>query len=508
MKCRKYKILISDYADGSISESGKLILESHLESCSSCRKKLESLRYYKKFSEAYEQKEPPGSIKEEAWDSVSRIVRDEEKHPESRVTGLTLTWTTAAAAIIALVIIVSPFFNQDNLSISFCYIPEKTGKGPSKESNPISFADARVSAVSALAQKMDLETNNISSDPSGISDGMSIKVPRSKYPEFRDEFNSIHAFEKLPELSFRSKRGYVNIQVYFPGRKLFTGDFNNDGLTDMGAYFNRGKNRREFFIAYNNGSEGFRKASPAQINDTISFIYRSDKILTGDFNADGYDDLLFKYSKGTNRDKWIIYNNNRNDGFDKGRSIRFDEGEIPAMPADFLFTGDFDGDGYADVGVHSYKGNHAGRFMISLNKGELSFSAPKEFMSGHSGLPSTQKYTPVILDMNNDGYSDIIIYWQEGERNAFWYVSENNLSGAGSKEYALRFNQRGTMAFMGNYLPFTGDMNGDGLVDLLVKISTSDEVSNWYLMINDGDGSFNSAGHFIDFSGEIDLIVR
>jgi hypothetical protein len=110
--------------------------------------------------------------------------------------------------------------------------------------------------------------------------------------------------------------------------------------------------------------------------------------------------------------------------------------------------------------------------------------------------------------MNNDGYSDIIIYWQEGERNAFWYVSENNLSGAGSEEYALRFNQRGMMAFMGNYLPFTGDMNGDGLVDLLVKISTSDEVSNWYLMINDGDGSFNSAGNFIDFSGEIDLIVR
>ena len=82
-----------------------------------------------------------------------------------------------------------------------------------------------------------------------------------------------------------------------------------------------------------------------------------------------------------------------------------------------------------------------------------------------------------------------------------------NRSGAGADEYKTGFN-KGTMAFMGNYLPFTGDIDGDGYDDLLVKISTGDEISNWYLMTNDGDGTFTSANHFIDFNGEIDIIIR
>ena len=100
-----------------------------------------------------------------------------------------------------------------------------------------------------------------------------------------------------------------------------------------------------------------------------------------------------------------------------------------------------------------------------------------------------------------------MLYWQQGERNAVWYVSQNNRSGAGDIEYITGFN-KGKMAFWGNYLPFTGDMDGDGYDDLLVKNGTSDEVSNWYLMMNDGDGSFTIAGHLIDFNGEIDFIVR
>jgi anti-sigma factor RsiW len=49
MSCKKYKILLSEYIEGTLSDSDKLNLESHLKKCARCKKELELLQNYKKF---------------------------------------------------------------------------------------------------------------------------------------------------------------------------------------------------------------------------------------------------------------------------------------------------------------------------------------------------------------------------------------------------------------------------------------------------------------------------
>jgi hypothetical protein len=87
-------------------------------------------------------------------------------------------------------------------------------------------------------------------------------------------------------------------------------------------------------------------------------------------------------------------------------------------------------------------------------------------------------------------------------------VSEKSGSGTGTIEYKAEFNKKVTTAFQGSSLHLSGDIDGDGYDDLLVKAGTSDEISKWHLMKNDGAGSFNSTGRFIDFNGENDFIAR
>lgn len=507
MSCKKYKILLSEYIEGTLGGSEKHNLESHLETCAGCKRELELLKNYKKFLSSFKQRKAPESIRDNVWKSISDDNAKKQEERNVKVIPLNLAWVIIAASILALVLIIPPVIKPKEITVNFDNQVISSGKGQAEEAKKATEKDPGVSTIFSLAEKLECKVKKVYINPAGMTDGMVVKVPKTKYNSFKQEFNSLNAIDTLPDVSFRSTRGSILIRVYFSGRKFFTGDFNNDGRIDLGAYFYRGKESGKFYIALNNGKDGFRKPVRFNINDTLRYLSRFDEIKSGDFNNDGFDDMLIRFSAGMNKGNWIIYMNNGNEEFEKGIKCNFREEQIVRSVRGYSFTGDFNGDGYTDIGMHYITGKNPGRFLVAYNNKDLSFKAPVEFITGLSGLPSDEKYTPLIMDINNDNYSDVILYWQEGERNAIWYVSENTRAGTGGIEYKARFN-KGTMAFWGNYLPFTGDMDGDGYDDLLVKNGTSDEVSNWYLMKNDGDGSFTAAGHFIDFNGEIDFIIQ
>ena len=126
-------------------------------------------------------------------------------------------------------------------------------------------------------------------------------------------------------------------------KKIFTGDFNNDGLQDIIVMFEHGHK-----IYYNNGFNGsyasvFTESNSKENYDSYLEDYQT--VQQGDFNGDGFPDFLCLPYADT---KIQLYINNRDGSFTKYATV-----DIPISykkSSEFSINVlDFDGDGKSDV---------------------------------------------------------------------------------------------------------------------------------------------------------------
>ena len=182
-------------------------------------------------------------------------------------------------------------------------------------------------------------------------------------------------------------------------------DFNGDGRDD---WFVDWKSSGQNYLYRQNGNGTFTRLdnliTPSGINGN------PDNLLSGDFNKDGRDDLLFHWkSTGTNR----MYLSNAAGSFDQVLDP-MNVSNVGGNPDDAL-TGDFNGDGYTDVvffwrqpGTNRfYYGGAGGTFSKSLNP---------------IGVASINETPSKVLVGNFDGdtKSDLLFYWGDGT-NRFFY---------------------------------------------------------------------------------------
>jgi hypothetical protein len=86
--------------------------------------------------------------------------------------------------------------------------------------------------------------------------------------------------------------------------KLVTGDFDGDGLTDIGALYGYGPDTSQFLIWC--GSEDLSQEHLAWMSDPGGWTWESSKLFVGDFNADGYADLGIQYLSPTVTE-WFVF---------------------------------------------------------------------------------------------------------------------------------------------------------------------------------------------------------
>lgn len=507
MKCKNIEILLSDMLEGSLDNKNRKMVEDHLLNCPSCRDKLKNLQNYKVVVSKLESQDVPPELKQYIWNSIVETKVDQIEGTGKPGPAVSIIITALAASILLLVTI-KPF-SPPVISIdsSYSFITEKRGKGPAVERSYKKGSDPRVDKIISIADSTGVEyCKPVINKTSGQVDLLSLKIPGSKYSVFRGLFNSIKGVDSLPALPDNYKRRHVKLQVYIPGRSFFTGDFNGDRLDDFGLYFNRGKYANRIFISINNMEGNFEQAKEATTGSEGLLFKPSDKILSGDFNGDGLDDLLINYQDSSGADSFRFFINKGDNVFDPGNNYFF--GKISnerKIWREFL-TGDFNGDSYDDIAVMNYREEHKGLLYIYLNKKDKTFAQPYLFDAEFEGMDEDNMFTPLLMDINGDDLCDLCIYWQSGKRDAYWYFSLNKGKGKGSDTFYAGFG-KGHMAFMGSYLPLTGDIDGDGYDELLVKSGVADEISSWYLMQNRQDSTF-AMGRALLFDNKQDLVIR
>jgi len=228
--------------------------------------------------------------------------------------------------------------------------------------------------------------------------------------------------------------------AYFENYKCTTGDFNGDGMTDITCFLASGVWR--MYLSTGAGWDYHEWNNGPYPGD-----YFAERCTTGDFNRDGYTDLMCRHD-GTG--VWNIYTAS---GSGWNAPAGYPGPGYGDYFADRCITGDFDGDGRTDIG--RYADTNIYEMFLSTDPGWGKYNWSTE------GFPiGTPFYAKCMTgDFNGDGKTDLACKNGGGNWKMFFSTGKN--------WYITDFGNGINIGTQGARRVKTGDFNGDGKTDML-----------------------------------------
>lgn len=231
--------------------------------------------------------------------------------------------------------------------------------------------------------------------------------------------------------------------------RLLTGDFNNDGKSEIFIVFNDGNTCYVRILGYDN-------LPTSDFTFTMSSTPKD--VIAGDFNSDGMLDIMFVcenehrvyWNRGGIRSELFASTNYTSD-----TSMNY---------ATNRWMGDFNGDGVIDF-LFNHKNNEYLYFALGNNDGTFYVSVNAAYIEHEFG--KTTDMTCLVYDMDLDGRSDAFIslkksYNGEAEKtHSFWLNSIGSALVLKKKSSSLKTNEYSPM----NYL--LGNFSGKGYLELM-----------------------------------------
>ncbi len=272
--------------------------------------------------------------------------------------------------------------------------------------------------------------------------------------------------------------------------KLTVGDFNDDGLSDIMAFYGYGDQHAKAWFFENSG-RGFKEPD-IWWSSNEGWNEAATKMISGDFNNDGLIDLLALYTFDDGKSTfWFFENDGKRLGEPKkwwGSTSQWLGEKSQVLP------GDFDLDGTLDLLIMYNYGDRRARMWFFQGYG-AGFYAPQVWWdSGNDGWNAGA--TKIAAgDFNDDGLIDIFgLYTHANKRSSAWIF----VNSIGDYNNPIKLWDSGEGNWDGERTKIvSGDFDGDGLVSSIVAISDAQDKGVGVFLLGP-----------IDDQSETDLWVR
>ncbi len=309
--------------------------------------------------------------------------------------------------------------------------------------------------------------------------------PQSLQPEL-PQYRSDYDLLKRAEHALKS----ITWLPSLGGGRCQIADLNNDGWLDIvsGNMMHNFRQDMPAFI-YWGSAEGFRES-----NRTVLPSYIASGIAVGDFNEDGMPDIAIsnqgyertfdqRFGPMTNNQRSYIYWGHPT-GFDVSK-----RSELPTISAADVATGDFNGDGHADLvfvnnlyeeqSVYVYWGDGSGSFPEDSRQVLEMFAD----LDSPESVETRAMNAAYADDLNDDGMDDLVI---SGTHSVVIYYGRDGGFDSSANSVLPAQNSNGLEA---------EDLNGDGRKDLIVANAGKASESAQSVIYWGQAGGYDAADH-------------
>jgi hypothetical protein len=278
------------------------------------------------------------------------------------------------------------------------------------------------------------------------------------------------------------------------GKLIFTsaydiGDVNGDGYDEIVVLYRLANETRDHeteeaemqvFYGTSKGLPSDPSWSEPMSEDFVDNRRNLAGISPGDYNGDGYGDMLGFCGRGSTAATTIEVRYGSDDGINVTPDTILDTGRHNQFVQWRQAPIDYDGDGYDDVGVHYYgsRGSSGNQVHIFTGSSEGLTGTPGRIRSfDNVGGPSENWPRTMFADYDADGLHEMVVHNTSRTESGYGtggqpiWLSSVDIEYFHNEGGSYNMTPRSTTYDLGFHMPYpiaVGDLDGDNADDLLI----------------------------------------